>query len=664
MKYVSKKPLLIGQSVEKPIIKYTWLDNFGFTLFSLISYCWRRFRFKDNDLANRVISYSNTLSSLEDHELDQRVKLCKIELRTQRLSDDQLVTTFGLIREISGRVLGMRHHPTQIRASVALLRGQIAEMATGEGKTLAATLAAATSAMMGVPVHVVTVNDYLTERDGEEMGVLYKNLGLTVGIVKHEMEIMDRRAAYHCDITYCSNKELVFDYLKDRIYRGSDQTVASFQRSVSVKQKQVQRLMQRGCHFAIVDEADSIFIDEARTPLIISGNESFGAHEEELIRVAMSIAGNLAEGKHFVLHDTSHITLTTLGEDRCKQLAIPHGGLWLSVDYRQSLVTQALTAYHVYEKNKHYIVNDEDEIQIVDAYTGRVTPGRSWGQGLHQMIELKESLEFTKPRQTVAEISYQNFFRKYFHVAGMTGTCYEVRHELRKVFRVNYAKIPLLKKSQRRRTCVTVDVTLDSKYQRVVNFVANLHRKGQPVLVGTSTVSASETLAKAFHAEGLSCKVLNARQDKEEAKVVKDAGKAGAITIATGIAGRGTDIKLTDEAKQSGGLHVVITELQDSARIDRQFYGRSARQGDPGSYSLMLSLEDDIISRVLQPGLRRVLVTIASLPGLRYLFAYGLIKLCQLRLQHLHYKQRMRLLSSDIKRQRMLSFSGKSEYES
>jgi preprotein translocase subunit SecA len=535
-------------------------------------------------------------------------------------------------------------------------------MATGEGKTLAATLAAATAALMGIPVHVVSVNDYLTERDGQEMSELYRALGLSLGIINHELEGPERRLAYHCDITYCSNKELVFDYLKDRIARGNKLTNPAFQREMSSSPEIAFNIMQRGYHFAIIDEADSIFVDEARTPLIISGAEKFGEKEEELLRTAMKLAYSLSIEQHFVVNEHGGVQLTVLGELITKERAIVYGGLWLSREFRESLIVQGLSAIHRYHRNKHYIVSEDDEIQIVDAYTGRVTPGRSWGQGLHQMIEMKEDLELTKPRETKVEISYQNFFRKYFTLSGMTGTCFEVKKELRDVFRVDCNAIPLLKKSKRKRLNVFVDRKLVDKVKRITTYVQSLNLSGVPVLIGTATVSASEVLAASFNDAGLSYKVLNARQDKEEAEVIANAGLYGAITIATGIAGRGTDIKLSAQAKEVGGLHVVITELQDSSRIDRQFYGRSARQGDPGSYSLMLSLEDDILIRVFQPAIRRLLVILAGAVWQNKL-GYGLLRFCQYRLETLHYKQRLQLLASDIKRQRMLSFSGKSEYD-
>lgn len=661
MSYVCKKPLLSGGVIEKKIEELNWLDKILFSTRSLTSNLFRLLFRRDQVLTNKIINRSLQLTSLSDEKLNELLLSHRQVLCCKPLDDALLIEGFAIIREISGRILGMRHHHTQIRASIALLRGEVAEMATGEGKTLAATLAASTAALMGVPVHVVSVNDYLTERDGEEMSELYRALGLTVGIIKHEMETPERRAAYHCDITYCSNKELVFDYLKDRITRGEMLSTAAFHSEMSSNPEIALSIMQRGFHFAIIDEADSIFVDEARTPLIISGEEKFGDKEEVLISTAMNIARSLESELHFVVHENGGVQLSEAGEIFIREQTQTLSGLWLSREYRESLIVQALSAYHRYDRNKHYIINEDDEIQIVDAYTGRVTPGRSWGQGLHQMIEIKEGLELTKPRETKAEISYQNFFRKYFTLSGMTGTCFEVKKELRDVFRVDCSAIPLLKKNKRTKLKVSVDKSLSAKVAHITHYVKQLNQTGVPVLVGTATVFASEALAESFKEAGLLCKVLNARQDKGEADVIADAGHYASITIATGIAGRGTDIKLSPEAKKAGGLHVVITELQDSSRIDRQFYGRSARQGDPGSYSIMLSLEDDILIRVFKPSIRRILIAIANL--WRNKLGYVLLRFCQYRLEQLHYKQRIQLLTADVKRQRMLSFSGKSEYD-
>ena len=494
------------------------------------------------------------------------------------------------------------------------------------------------------------------------MQPLYIALGLTLGIITQDMEVEDRRRAYHSDITYCSNKELVFDYLKDRISLGKSNSNPRFQQQLLHDTQLHSQLLLRGLHFAIVDEADSIFIDESRTPLIISGEEKFGEIEKKLITEAMLFANALLPETDFVQHENGGLQLLPKGSEKLESLVQEVGGLWLSRDYRESLVTMALSAYHRYDLDRDYIINEEEEVQIVDPYTGRVSPGRSWGQGLHQMIEMKEGVELTKPRETKAEISYQNFFRKYYALSGMTGTGTEVISEFRGVFHVGCTRIPLLNVSRRRLLTKKVLPSTVDKNVAVVNYVELLHQRGQPVLIGTATLMASEQLAELFIERGLECRVLNARQDKHEADVIAQAGQYAAITIATGMAGRGTDIKLSDKAKVAGGLHVVITELQDATRIDRQFYGRSARQGDPGSYSLILSLEDLLLKRALQPRLRRVLVSFANIGVWRNVMGYVLIRLCQRRLEGLHLKQRMKLLKSDVKRQRLLAFAGKSEY--
>jgi preprotein translocase subunit SecA len=660
--YLGKQPLLSGVRAERGLFDYNWLDRFLWNQIRNAKVALRKFRRKDARLTDQIIALSEQYQPLDQQQLEQKLGEVRSLLRGQGLSESSIINAFALVREYSGRVLGMRHHSTQILASLCLLRGEVAEMATGEGKTLAATLACATAALAGVPVHVVTVNDYLATRDAEEMQPLYEALGLSLGSVHHELTPAERRVAYHCDITYCSNKELVFDYLKDRINLEGMASETALHRALYIDPDIDQQLLLRGLHFAIVDEADSIFVDEARTPLIISGEEKFGANEEQLITTAMELARSLDSGEDFIIKEDGGLQMNPQGKKRLRRMGDDLGGLWRSREYRESLVTQALVAYHRYSLDRDYIINDEGEVQIVDPYTGRVTPGRSWGQGLHQMIEMKEQVELTRPRETQAEISYQNFFRKYHSLAGMTGTALEVRREFRGVYRVNCNAIALLKKSLRQRSLVKVSDTLAQKRAVVSDWVGQLNAKGQPVLVGTATVDASEAVAENLRAAGLECKVLNARQDSEEAEIIAQAGQVGAITIATGMAGRGTDIKLSDEARELGGLHVVITELQDASRIDRQFFGRSARQGDPGSYSYILSLEDSLLERLLQPKIRALLVSLFGVRLWRNRAGYLLLRLCQQALERLHYQQRIRLLESDVKRQRLLSFSGKTDY--
>ncbi len=611
-------------------------------------------------LVRAILNRSAELEAYSDASLKQELEQTRKRLRLEGINKHSLVQAFAVIRETSGRSLGMRHHHTQILASISLLRGSIAEMATGEGKTLAATLAAASAALSGIPVHVVTVNDYLAERDAEEMTPLYEALGLSVGIVTHEKELAERREAYACDICYCSNKELTFDFLKDRLVldgkTGTRRLQAALLTGSATWSKQ---LLLRGLHFAIVDEADSVFIDEARTPLIISGEEKFGEREADLLKTAMRIAKQFEQNLHFTQDETSAVHLSSAGHKLLVEACADLDGLWQSSFYREPLVKQALAALHTYVLDRDYIIDEEGAVQIVDPYTGRVMPGRSWGQGLQQMIELKEQLELTKPRETNAEISYQNFFRKYHHLCGMTGTGREVAGELLDVYRLRSDVIPLLKRSRRKRHYREVYADEAAKWARVAELTRELEGKGQAVLIGTNSVASSEAVSTVLTEAAITHRILNARQDKEEADIVSMAGGSGVVTVSTSMAGRGTDIKLSDETRAAGGLHVIITELQDSARIDRQLAGRSARQGDPGYVSLILSLDDILIKKMSGSALRKIIKMLkASGLALPHFVGYAIQIHCQKKLARSHYKQRKQLIKVDTQRQRTLAFTG------
>ena len=402
-----------------------------------------------------------------------------------------------------------------------------------------------------------------------------------------------------------------------------------------------------------------VLVDEARTPLIISGEEKFGQREETLLDTAMSIAAKFENGVHFRQDDTSAIHLSRAGEkllvDSCRELE----GLWKSSFYREPLVKQALAALHVYHLDRDYIIDEEGALQIVDPYTGRVMPGRSWGQGLQQMIEMKEGLELTKPRETSAEISYQNYFRKYHHLCGMTGTGREVAGEMLDVYRLRSETVALLKKSRRRRSFRKVCLTEEQKWQRVAEIVQDLVSKGQAVLIGTNSVASSESASQVLTAQAIEHRVLNARQDKEEAEIIAGAGQSGMVTVSTSMAGRGTDIKLSDETRAAGGLHVIITELQDASRIDRQLAGRGARQGDPGLVSEVLSLEDRLVKKMSGP-LQKKLINSAIRTGIPLPNWMGMLiqKRCQGRIEASHHRQRMKLIKADTQRQRTMAFAG------
>lgn len=545
--------------------------------------------------ARKVKKIGKKLAKQSDDELFEFAKTLKAELRRQGFANRKLAAqSFAVIREISHRKLNMRHFDVQIIGGYVMLNGMVSEMETGEGKTLTATLTAATVAMSGIPVHIVTVNDYLAKRDAQLMSSVYNALGLSVGVIQQDMSPAERQHAYAQDITYCTNNELTFDYLKDRIVIGTNpsRTRMQLERLYGAKTKN-DKLLLRGLHFAIIDEADSVLVDEARTPLIIS-NSTDNKDERAMYEQALQLSESLQEKDDYVIEKLEHgIYLTESGKRKLETLAGQAGGIWTGKQRREELVVRALTARLLFFKDKHYIVED-DKVQIVDEFTGRVMGDRSWEQGLHQMIEAKEGVELTGQRETLAKISYQRFFRKYLHLSGMTGTAREVRSELWSVYRMTTVKIPTNKRKKRRSHGKRVYASVNHKWEAVVNRIEKIHKKRRPVLVGTRSVEDSEHLSRLLEEKGLEHKVLNARQNETEAEIIAQAGELKKITVATNMAGRGTDIKLDAEVRKLGGLHVIVTELHESKRIDRQLIGRCARQGDRGSYECLLSIDDEI----------------------------------------------------------------------
>jgi preprotein translocase subunit SecA len=577
----------------------------------------------------------------------------RVRLRRQGFTEELTGAVFAQVRAAAERVLGMRHFDVQLVGGWALLRGMLAEMETGEGKTITATLAAATAALAGRAVHIITVNDYLAKRDAEQMTPLYQALGLTVGCVVHGMDPRARRAAYRCDVTYCSNKEVTFDYLRDRLVLGGKPRPLGQRIDALAGADGADRLLLRGLDFAIVDEADSVLIDEARTPLILSAPVD-ASKEEAVYRQALALAKAL-EDRHYRIEDRQ-VELTAAGVARLRELAGPLGGVWSGPRRSERFVCQALTALELFERDKHYLVRD-DKVQIIDENTGRLMPDRSWEQGLHQLIELKEGVEVTGRRDTLARISYQRFFRRYLHLCGMTGTASEVAGELWAVYGLRVARIPTNRPVQRRYLPERVYGKAEDKWAAVVAAVRARHAEGQPVLVGTRSVAASEHLSKLLEEEALPFSLLNARQDADEAEIVARAGEPGRITVATNMAGRGTDIKLAAGIAAKGGLHVICTERHDSGRIDRQLIGRCGRQGDPGSCEVILAAEDELAA------------THATLPA-AWLARLQLVPraagtllywLAQRRAESAHSRARRQLLQMDDALGDMLAFSGRGE---
>ena len=534
------------------------------------------------------------MQKLTDEELRDKTREYKRRLEEGATIDDLLPEAFATVREAAKRVLGMEHYRVQIIGGIILHQGRIAEMKTGEGKTLVSTLPAYLNALEGKGVHIVTVNDYLAKRDAEWMGKVHEFLGLTVGVVLNDMKPEERRAAYGCDITYVTNNELGFDYLRDNMVIYKEQ------------------LVQRDLHYCIIDEVDSVLIDEARTPLIISGQSGKstklyevcdilakqlerGEASHEMTKMAAIMGEEVVETGDFVVNEKDKIVnLTERGVKKVEKffnienLADPEN---LEIQHN---VILALRAHNLMHRDQDYVVKD-DEILIVDEFTGRIMPGRRYSDGLHQAIEAKEHVKVKRESKTLATITFQNFFNKYTKKGGMTGTALTEEKEFRDIYGMDVVEIPTNKPVQRKDLEDAVYMTKKEKFNAVVEAVKEAHAKQQPVLVGTITIETSELLSRMLRREGIQHSVLNAKFHEQEAEIVAQAGQAGAVTIATNMAGRGTDIKLDDVSREAGGLKIIGTERHESRRIDNQLRGRSGRQGDPGESRFYISLEDDLM---------------------------------------------------------------------
>ena len=543
---------------------------------------------------DKIEALRETMQAMSDEELQGQTQKFKDRLEAGETLDDILVEAFATIREADKRVLGMEPFRVQLIGGVILHQGRIAEMRTGEGKTLVATLPSYLNALEGKGVHVVTVNDYLAKRDSDEMGQVHRWMGLTVGCVLGGMDRAERQEAYQCDITYITNNELGFDYLRD---------------NMAVYEKD---LVQRGLHYCIIDEVDSILIDEARTPLIISGQSGKSTKIYELCDVLarqMKRGEDLPEfskidaimgieqeetGDFIVNEKDKIVTLTQDGVKKVENffhidnLADPEN---LEIQHN---VILALRAHNLMHRDQDYVVRD-DEVLIVDSFTGRIMPGRRYSDGLHQAIEAKEHVKVNRESQTLATITFQNFFNKYDKKGGMTGTAATEEQEFRDIYGMDVVTIPTNRPVIRIDHEDAVYKTQKEKYKAVVEEVKSAHEKGQPVLVGTVNIDVSELLSRMLSREGIQHEVLNAKYHEKEAAIVANAGIHGAVTIATNMAGRGTDIKLDEEAKAAGGLKIIGTERHESRRIDNQLRGRSGRQGDPGESQFFISLEDDLM---------------------------------------------------------------------
>ena len=545
-------------------------------------------------LVDKIDSLRPEMQKLTDEELRDKTREYKKRLEEGATLDDLLPEAFATVREAAKRVLGMEHYRVQLIGGIILHQGRIAEMKTGEGKTLVSTLPAYLNALEGKGVHIVTVNDYLAKRDAEWMGKVHEFLGLTVGVVLNDMKPEERRAAYGSDITYVTNNELGFDYLRDNMVIYKEQ------------------LVQRDLHYCIIDEVDSVLIDEARTPLIISGQSGKstklyevcdilaqqlerGEASHEMTKMAAIMGEEVIETGDFVVNEKDKIVnLTEQGVKKVEKffnienLADPE-----NLEIQHNIIL-ALRAHNLMHRDQDYVVKD-DEVLIVDEFTGRIMPGRRYSDGLHQAIEAKEHVKVKRESKTLATITFQNFFNKYDKKGGMTGTALTEEKEFRDIYAMDVVEIPTNRPVQRKDLDDAVYMTKKEKFNAVVEAVKEAHAKQQPVLVGTITIETSELISRMLRREGIQHNVLNAKFHELEAEIVAQAGQAGAVTIATNMAGRGTDIKLDDVAREAGGLKIIGTERHESRRIDNQLRGRSGRQGDPGESRFYISLEDDLM---------------------------------------------------------------------
>jgi preprotein translocase subunit SecA len=580
--------------------------------------------------------------------------------RGSRHAESQLPPALAAIREAADRTLGMRPFLVQLMGALALHRGYLAEMATGEGKTLTAGLAAVLAGWTKRPCHVITVNDYLVERDADRIRPLFEFCAVKVGYVTGAMEPPARREGYACDVTYATSKEVLADFLRDRLRLGAlQQPTRRLIRHLLAPQPEGQDgLVMRGLHTAIVDEADSVLIDEAVTPLIISQTHENPALKQA-VQIAHRIVEDMVQGEHYRVNlRYREVEITEEGKRKLREAASSLPGLWRGAQRCRELAIQALVAREFFHRDKQYIVSD-GKITIVDEFTGRPMPQRTWREGMHQAIETKEGMEPSDPSETIARMSFQRFFRCFHKVSGMTGTAREAAAEIWQVYNLPVIAIPTNRPCIREHWPDRVFAGEASKWQAIAAEIERLHATGRPILVGTRSVVASERLAAVLTERGLDCKVLNATRLKEEAQIISMAGERGRITIATNMAGRGTDIKLGTGVSALGGLHVIATERHESGRVDRQLFGRSARQGEPGSAQAFVSADDELIRRYLPSVAQRALHAAVSgnVPG-RSRIARAAFALAQRNAQVLAGNQRKGVMRSDAWLGQALSFAG------
>lgn len=633
--------------------------------FAQIGSPWQRRLSRAALMIEKIRYHEKQIGTLSDEKLLEKSMELRGKARGKWNLDKLLPEAFGLVSVSIQRVLGIRPFDVQLAAGTVMHFGGLVELATGEGKTVSASAPAFLNALSGKGCHVTTVNDYLAKRDAEWIGPVYKKLGMTVGVLQQKMEDHDRIAAYKADLTYGTAAEFGFDFLRDRLkVRGGQAQTAPFWAPWTGSAGRMDPRVQRTLHYAIVDEADSIFVDEAKTPLIIANATRPAEPEEQVVyKWADKLARDMKRDEHFLMNaKKDKIELTDAGKHLVRYSNPPTGKYAKAMDKLLEAVERALHSHYRFMRDHHYMVNSEKKIVIIDEGTGRPMPDRHWRDGLHQAVEAKEGVQINMASSHAAQITFQNFFRLYDKLAGMSGTLLPNFWELRKVYRRWTTKVPTNKPTKRQVLPDAIFPTEAAKFDAVVQTTQQMLQAGRPVLIGTRTVEASKKVSQRLTALGIPHQVLNAEQNEGEADIVSRAGQPGTVTVATNMAGRGTDIKLGPGIAEKGGLHVIGTERHEAERIDRQLIGRAGRQGDPGSAQFMLSLEDQLLEG-LGVAKQRELEELGKAGGSRDWNAFApLFRVAQRRVEARHYRQRLDLMNYDKQRQEMLQDLGADPY--
>ncbi len=618
-------------------------------------------------LLPKVASFEEELKQLGTYDLRKRSLSLRYRIRSKEPADRVMPEAYALVREAGRRTLNMRHFDVQVLGGIAMYHRSIAEMQTGEGKTLTATLPMYLAALEGKGAHLATVNDYLARRDAEWMTPLYEALGITVGVVETQMQQAARRKAYACDVTYGTAKEFGFDFLRDRLLlrrigEGQSDFLGSMlgMRGDGGGEKPV----QRAPYFMLVDEADSILIDEARTPLIIAAMPSEDAViAVEAYKWAASVAHQFVEDEHYEYdHEKKNVELTAEGRRLVRMLPKPDAlhpvGMFTIYEH----IERAVKVDREFFLDRQFVVRD-GEVVIVDEFTGRMAEGRKWRAGLHQAVEAsQEGVEVTAETGQAARITVQDYFLLYPHLCGMTGTAATSARELRKIYKVAVVAIPTNRPAIRQRLSERVFGTSDAKWEAIVDEVCEMHATGRPVLIGTRSIDKSELLAQMLHAKGIEHHVLNANHIAEEAEIVASAGRPGRVTVSTNMAGRGTDIKLAEGVEEMGGLHVIVTEMHDAARVDRQLAGRSGRQGDRGSYRIFLALDDELLEGLGPDKARYYRELGEDMNGAPCDKYARLFRKAQLKIESKHFRDRRVLMYHEKERKKLQKQMGQDPY--